>query len=58
MIDNSKSKNIVTHCLYMNICNSLYNNMKNDDQTSNLIVDLLLEFKEIINSKDIYNYEI
>ena len=26
--------------------------MKNDDQTSNLIVDLLLEFKEIINSKD------
>ena len=26
--------------------------MKNDDQTSNLTVGLLLEFKEIINSKD------
>ena len=36
----------------MDICNSLYNNMKNGDQTSNLIVGLLLEFKEIINSKD------
>ena len=26
--------------------------MKNGDQTSNLIVGLLLEFKEIINAKD------
>ena len=45
MIDNSKSKNIVTHSLYMDICNSLYNSMKKDDQKSNLIVGLLLEFK-------------
>ena len=26
--------------------------MKNDDQISNVIVSLLLEFKEIMNSKD------
>ena len=52
MIDNTKSKSVVTHSSYMNICNSLYINIRNDDQTSNLIVSLLLEFKEIINSKD------
>ena len=52
MTDNSMSKSCVTYSSYMDICNSLYNNMKNGDQTSNLIVGLLLEFKEIINSKD------
>ena len=52
MIDNTKSKSVVTHSSYMDICNSLYINIRNDDQTSNLIVSLLLEFKEIINSKD------
>ena len=35
------SNNCVTHNTYIAICNSLYNNMKNDDQISNLIVDLL-----------------
>ena len=52
MIVNSMSKSCVTHSLYMDICNSLYNNMKNDDQISNLIIGLLLEFKQIISSKN------
>ena len=52
MTDNSKTKSFVTHSSYMDIYNSLYNNMKNDDQISNVIVSLLLEFKEIMNSKD------
>ena len=36
----------------MDIRNSLYINIKNDDQTSNLIVGSFLKFKENINSKD------
>ena len=52
MTDNSKTKSVVAHSSYMDIYNVLYNNMKNDDQTSNQIVVLLLEFKEIIHSKD------
>ena len=52
MTDNSISKGCVTHSSYMNICNSWYNNMKNDEQISNIIAGLLLEFKQIINSKD------
>ena len=52
MIDNSISKRCVTHSLYMDIYNSLYNNMKNDEQISNVIIGLLLEFKQIVNSKD------
>ena len=36
----------------MDILNYLYNNIENDDQTSNLIVCLLLSFKEKINSED------
>ena len=31
MIDNSKSKRFVTHSSYIDIFNSLYNSMKNDD---------------------------
>ena len=34
----------------MAICNSLYNNMKYDNQISNLIVGLLLELKEVVHS--------
>ena len=46
------SKSCVTYSSYMDICNSLYNNKKNNEQISNLIVSLLLEFKQINNSKD------
>ena len=35
----------------MAIYNSLYNNMKHDDQISNLILGLLLELKEVVHSK-------
>ena len=52
MTNNSKSKRFVTHSSYVDICNSLYNNMKNDEQISNVIIGLLLEFKQIVNSKD------
>ena len=52
MTDNSTSRSFATHSSYKDICNSLYNNMKNDDKTSNLIVALLLEFIKIINSKN------
>ena len=31
----------------MAICNSLYNNIKHDNQISNVIVGLLLELKEV-----------
>ena len=40
---NSKSKRFVTYSSYIDIFNSLYKNMKNNDQISNLIVGLLLE---------------
>ena len=52
MVDNSISKCCVTHSSYMDSCNSLYNNMKNNEQISHLIVGLLVKFKQIINSKD------
>ena len=52
MTDNSMSKSCVTYSSYMDICNSLYNNKKNNEQISNPIVSLLLELKQIINSKD------
>ena len=52
MVDNSISKCCVTHSSYMDSCNSLYNNMKNNEKISHLIVGLLVEFKQIINSKD------
>ena len=45
-------KNRVAHSSYMNICNSLYNNMKNDNKTSNIVVGLLLEVNEIILSNE------
>ena len=50
--DNSKSKSVVTYSSYMDICNYLYNNMKNNDQISNVIIGLLLKFKQIVNSND------
>lgn len=43
-----KSTNFNIRSSYMAICNSLYNNMRNDEQISNLIIGLLLEFKEIV----------
>ena len=45
MTDITISTSCTTHSSYMDICDSLYNNVKYDDQTWNLIVDLLLEFK-------------
>ena len=36
----------------MNICNSLFNNMKNDVQLSTTIICLLLELNQIINSNE------
>ena len=53
MIDNSISifLSLIVRS-YMDICNSLNNNMKNDEQISNIIAGLLLEFKQIIHSKD------
>ena len=36
----------------MDICNLLFNNTKNDVQLSNIIVGLLLELNQIINSND------
>ena len=50
--ENIKSKMCVTHSSYITICHSLHNNMSNDDQISNLIMGLLLEFKKRIISKD------
>ena len=52
MTDNSLSTSCVTHSSYMDICNYLYNNMKNNDQISNVIIGLLLKFKQIVNSND------
>ena len=50
--DNSQLNNRVTYSSYMDICNSLYNNLKKYDQILNIIISLLLEIKEILNSKD------
>lgn len=47
-----QSDNGVSHSSYMNICNTLYNNMKNDNKTSNIVVGLLLEVKNIIMSNE------
>ena len=52
MTDNNISKNCVTHSSYIAFLNSLYYNMKNDNQTPNLIISLLLKFKQTIISKD------
>ena len=50
--DDNQLVNGVSHSSYMNICNTLYNNMKNDNKTSNIVVGLLLEVKEIIMSNE------
>ena len=51
-LKNNKSNNCVTHSTHMVIYNSLYNNMNNIDQTSNLIVGLSLELKDDILLKN------
>ena len=40
--DNNISKNNVSHSLFMDICKSLFNNMKDDVQLSTTIIGLLL----------------
>ena len=50
--ENNKSNNCLIHNTYIAICNSLYNNVKNYEQISNLIVGLLLQLKDVIRSKN------
>ena len=51
--ENNKSNDCVSHSSYMAICNTLYNNMKHDNQISNSILGLLLKLKDAIHSKNI-----
>ena len=44
--------NNISHSSFMDICNLLFNNTKNDVQLSNTIIGLLLKLNEIINSNN------
>ena len=50
--DSNLSNNNISHSSFMNICNLLFNNTKNDVQLSNTIIGLLLKLNEIINSNN------
>ena len=50
-IDNNLSNECVSYTSCMAICHNLFNHMKNGNKISKLIIGLLLELKEVINSK-------
>ena len=52
VFDNCESTETLPLSSYWSICNDLYNVIKNNNEINTLFVDMLLEMKDMINSKD------